>query len=130
MEVRRKNYPHMAQPVGPYVHATQYNGQLFLSGLTAFGTPAQGGAIAQQAKTILRQIADIAKEENTDLSSLVKVTLFVTGFDGLEDLREVLTRTYDGNLPASSLVQVARLFSPDINIEMEAILAVGSTPDN
>ena len=35
-----------------------------------------------------------------------------------------LFKHYGSNLPASSLVQVNRLFSPDLKIEVEAVIAV------
>lgn len=124
MNVERKNYPHLAQPVGPYVHAVKHNGFLFVSGLTAFGSSAQGRGVAEQADAIFAQISSIAEAERSSLSALVKVTIFVTSFDEVTQLREVLFRHYGSNLPASSLVQVARLFSTEINIEVEAILAV------
>ena len=124
MAISRKNYPHLEQPVGPYVHAVKHNGLLYLSGLSAFGSVAQGSDIASQAQAIFSQIESIAVAEKTDLSSLIKVTIFVTTFDEIAKLREVLFQYYGSHLPASSLVQVARLFSPEISIEIEAILAV------
>jgi 2-iminobutanoate/2-iminopropanoate deaminase len=48
----------------------------------------------------------------------------VTTFEGVAQLREVLFREYGESLPASSLVQVAGLFSSEINVEIEAVLAV------
>lgn len=123
MSIERKNYVHLDQPVGPYVHTVKHNGLLYLSGLTAFGSTAQGGDIAAQAETIFVQIKSIAEAEGVGLASLLKVTIFITNFDDVSRLREVLFRNYGKNLPASSLVQVARLFSPEINIEVEATLA-------
>ena len=123
MSVERRNYDHLAPPVGPYVHAVKHAGLIFLSGLTAFGTPAQGQGIAKQTEEIFGQIRSIAKAEGSSLEALVKVTVFVTSFDDVSQLREVLFREYGENLPASSLVQVAGLFSSEIGIEIEAVLA-------
>ena len=120
----RKNYSHLKEPVGPYVHAVRHNGFLFLSGITAFGSSAQNGTIAEQTDAIYGTIASIAEQENIDLSSLVKVTIYITSFDDVESLRASLFEQYGSNLPASSLVQVNRLFSPELKIEVEAILAV------
>jgi len=124
MTIERKNYDQLAKPVGPYVHAVRYNGMLFLSGLTAFGSPAQGGRIADQAQIIFDQIKTIAVAEGVGLDSLLKVTIFITSFEDVDSLRKVLFDNYEDNIPASSLVQVAQLFSPQINIEVEAIIAV------
>ena len=120
----RKNYPHLEEPVGPYVHAVKHNGFLFLSGITAFGSSAQNGTIAEQTDVVYSIMASIAQQENTDLSNLVKVTIYITSFDNVESLRSSLFKHYGSNLPASSLVQVNRLFSPDLKIEVEAVIAV------
>jgi 2-iminobutanoate/2-iminopropanoate deaminase len=124
MTVERKNYSQLAQPVGPYVHAVKYNGMLFISGLTAFGTPAARQGLAEQARVIFEQIAAIAEAEHTDLAALIKVTSFVTSFEQIGALRGALFEIYGKELPASSLVQVSRLFAPELQLEIEAILAV------
>ena len=124
MIIERKNYPHLEQPVGPYVHAVKYNGLLFLSGLTAFGSSAQKGSITEQADAIYSTLTSIAVAENTDLTKIIKVTIYVTSFDDVEPLRAILFKHYGSALPASSLVQVSRLFSDELKIEVEAIMAV------
>lgn len=124
MTVERKNYPALGDPVGPYVHATKCNGLLFLSGLTAFGSPAQGKSMAEQAAAIFAQIRHVAEQEGVNLAALAKVTLFVTSVTEISSLRATLIRIYGEHRPASSLVQVARLFSTEINIEIEAVLSL------
>lgn len=124
MALKRKNYDGLAKPVGPYTHAVESNGLLFLSGVTALGTPAQGRSLADQAHAVFDQIEAIAKAEGASLQSLVKVTIFITDFAGMASLRDVLFERYAGHLPASSLVQVAALFSSEINIEVESVLAL------
>jgi 2-iminobutanoate/2-iminopropanoate deaminase len=42
----------------------------------------------------------------------------------IQEPRTVLFRVYGTQLPASSLVRVAGLFSPELQIEVEAILAL------
>ena len=54
----------------------------------------------------------------------IKMTMFITSFDEITELRQVLYRNYGEHLPASSLVEVSRLFSPDLKIEIEAILGL------
>ena len=122
--MQRKNYQALGLPVGPYVHATTVSGLLFTSGLTAFGTPAQTGSVGQQLHEIFRQLQVIAKAEEISLRELAKVTIFLTSFDRLDEVRAALHEVYDGSYPASSLVQVAGLFSPDLLVEVEGVLAV------
>ena len=123
--IKRKNYAALGVPVGPYVHALEHDGVLHVSGLTAFGSAAQGRNMSEQADAILSNLEQIASAESVSLAALLKVTIFVTHLAELPELRAVLTRHYGDNPPASALVQVAGLFSPEVNIEIEAQLAVG-----
>lgn len=120
----RKNYPQLGEVKGPYVHAVRHGETLYVSGLTAFGSAAQQAGIADQAEEIFRQLHLIADAEGASLHALLKVTIFVTALDEIDRLREVLYRNFGDHLPASSLVQVSQLFSPDLNVEIEAILAL------
>jgi len=106
------------------VHAVKHGNTLYVSGLTAAGTPAQQGDMAEQAEAIFDQLRHITAAEHTSLAALLKVTIFITSFTEITALREVLYRNYGGHLPASSLVQVNGLFSADLRIEIEAIFAL------
>ncbi|WP_029909861.1 RidA family protein [Pelobacter seleniigenes] len=124
MKLQRKNYPTLDEPVGPYVHAVRHGNTLYLSGFTAFGTNAQTDNIEIQAKEIFRQIEEAAKAEGSSLENIIKITAFVTELGRMEELRCTLFDIYGQNLPASSLIHVAGLFSDDLKIEIEAIIAV------
>ncbi|WP_039028756.1 RidA family protein [Leclercia adecarboxylata] len=123
-ELIRKNYPELGEVKAPYVHSVRHGNTLYISGLTAFGTPAQHQGIAEQAEEIFSQIRKIIAAEGADFSSLIKVTIFITSFAEINALREVLYRNYGDHLPASSLVEVSRLFSPDLSVEIETIFAL------
>jgi 2-iminobutanoate/2-iminopropanoate deaminase len=120
----RKNHPHLAQPLGPYVEAAKHNGLLFLSGITALGSSAQGRSIAEQVVAIRKVLASIARSERTDLSSLLKVTLFVTSLQFATELSDAWSKNFGGCTAMSSLVQIGRLVSPDVLVEVEAVLAL------
>jgi 2-iminobutanoate/2-iminopropanoate deaminase len=120
----RKNYPHLAKPLGDFEHAEKHNGMLFLSGLTALGSPAQGRGIQQETDAIFKSIASIARAERTDLRSLLKLTLFVTSLELVSELRDALNEKLGGVFPSISFVQISRLFSPHILLEAHAVLAV------
>lgn len=122
--IERNNYASLTPPVGPYSHAVKHNNTLYLSGFTAYGTEAQGKGMAEQARAIFDQLKAIAKAEGIDMQSLIKVTVFITDFNQAQELRQELFKQYDGNLPASSLVEVAKLFSPEVNIEIEAVFGL------
>ncbi len=122
--VTRTNYPSLPEPAGPYSVSVRHNDTLYLSGMTAFGTPAQGRDIAKQAEAIFELMQRVTQAEGIGMRDLIKVTVFVTAMDDIGALREVLSKHYDGAYPASSLVRVAGLFSPEVNIEIEAVFAI------
>ncbi|MBB1228328.1 RidA family protein [Pantoea pleuroti] len=124
MMPERKNYLQLGEVKAPYVHAVKHGATLYVSGLTAFGTAAQQGDMAEQAEAIFDQLRAVAAAEHTSLASLLKVMIFITSFTEITALREVLYRNYGEHLPASSLVQVSGLFSTDLRIEIEAIFAL------
>lgn len=124
MNLERKNYPFLSPPVGPYVHAVRHNETLYLSGLSAFGSEAQSKTVEIQAREIFKQIQQIAQAEGSGLENIIKITAFVTDLNRMNELRHVLFEIYGKNIPASSLVRIEGLFSEDLKIEIEAIIAL------
>ncbi|MEQ1961591.1 RidA family protein [Xenorhabdus khoisanae] len=122
--VIRINYDNLPQVKGPYVHATKYYGLLYVSGLTAFGTEAQSHDAVSQTRTILQQITSILEQEKRHKSDLVKFTIFVKDINQLSLIRPLLFEFCGDNLPACSLVEVSNLIHPDLQIEIESIIAL------
>ena len=122
--VERITYESLPQIAGPYVHATKYDKTLYISGLTAYGTEAQTFGLTEQTKEILEQISEVLRLEKRLKSDLVKLTIFVRDMSMLGSIRELLFNFYDGNLPACSLVEVSKLIHADLQIEIEAVVAL------
>lgn len=122
--VKPINFPELGLPAGPYSHAVIHGNTLYTSGMTAFGTQAQEGSISEQTKEVFRQIKFMAKAVGSSLSKLIKVTIFVTDLSDMQALRQTLNDIYQTHLPASSLIKIESLFSADLNVEVEAILAI------
>ena len=120
----RKNYPTLPAPGGPYSIAVRHNNTLYLSGMTAFGTPAQGKGIIEQANAIFDQIKQITEAEGISMKNLIKVTIYVTSLDEMAALRQIFISRYEGSNPASTLVRIAELAAPGLSIEIEAIFAL------
>ncbi|PHM69141.1 RidA family protein [Xenorhabdus kozodoii] len=122
--VIRINYDNLPQIKGPYVHATKHHGLLYVSGLTALGTEAQNQDVESQTFSILQQITSILEQENRHKSDLVKFTIFVKNINQLPLIRPLLFDFYEGNLPSCSLVEVSNFIHPDLQIEIESIIAL------
>ncbi|GAC1034707.1 hypothetical protein thsps21_55360 [Pseudomonas sp. No.21] len=120
----RANYATLPAPAGPYSVSVRHDRTLYLSGMTAFGTPAQGGPMAEQAEAIFDQLERVTEAEGIGMKELIKITIYVTSLEDVAALRDVLSRRYGDSRPASSLVRVAGLFSSEVGIEIEAIFAL------
>jgi len=123
-KIERKNYADLGEVLGPYTQSVSHQNTLYTSGLTAFGSLAQQEGIEAQTRAIFSQLTHICQANNVTLKNLIKVTLFVSDFSEMESLRATLFDLYGKHIPASSLVKVDALFSEDLKIEIEAIIAL------
>ena len=121
METEHKLYSHLKTPFGAFCHAVRANGFLFLSGFTASDTPAENGDIIAQTESTLDQIKSLLEAEGAGLKDVVKVTVYVTELDKLQEIHDVRFRYFGDTLPASTLVQVVSLVRPSLKIEIEAV---------
>jgi len=124
METEHKLYPHLKTPFGAFCHAVRANGFLFLSGFTASDTPAESGDIIAQTESTLDQIKSLLEAEGAGLKDVVKVTVYVTELEKLQEIHDVRFRYFGDTLPASTLVQVVSLVRPSLKIEIEAVAAL------
>ncbi|MBG6097706.1 RidA family protein [Nocardioides luteus] len=92
-------------------------------GITADGTVADGWE-AQTRQTFVN-LGIALTAAGATWADVVKLTYFVVATDELPLIRSVRDEFVDvTHPPASSLVQVAGLFRPDVLIEIEAIAAI------
>ncbi|WP_433825222.1 RidA family protein [Actinoplanes sp. CA-015351] len=81
----------------------------------------------EQTRLVFQNLTGVLTEAGATWADVVKLTYFVTATDGLVTVRSVRDEFVDVTQPpASSLVQVAGLFRPDLLIEVEALAAVAS----
>jgi enamine deaminase RidA (YjgF/YER057c/UK114 family) len=86
------------------------------------GTIQQG--ITAQAEQCWKNIVAVLKNAGMDLGDVVKVTTFLTSKDYIGPSREVRARyQVDNYRPASTLLVIDALATPDFLIEIEAVAA-------
>lgn len=116
-----------------YVHAVVATGQIaFVSGQVALdgdGNLVGAGDLDRQTEQALDNLYRIVQSMGANWSDVMKLTWFVTDATQLQVVRDVRDRVLRPSLgdrpnPASSLIQVAALFRPDVLIEVEAIVAI------
>ena len=98
---------------------------VFIAGqvsLDASGAVVGAGDFAAQARQTFQNLMDALEAAGTSASNLIKLTTFVTDMSQLATFRTVRDQFLDpAHLPASTLVQVSRLFRQEFLIEIEAI---------
>ena len=99
---------------------------LFTSGLTSrddAGDIVGVGDMAAQIEQVFANLATVLGQVGADFSRVVKFTIYVTDIDGYRDALAGDLPFMTG-APASTLVEVSRLASPDLLVEVEAIVAL------
>ncbi len=114
------------QPLGVFSQAMKVWGQgtlVFVSGLTSRapdGSVIGTGDITLQTETILKNLSAILGEAGGSLEDVVKVGVFIRDMNQFKEIHEVRRRYFKAPYPASTMVEVSRLVSPEHLIEIEA----------
>ncbi len=81
------------------------------------------GGFAPQAEQVLRNLAAVLEAAGSDMSHVLKTTVFLADMDDFNAMNEIYRRHFKEDPPARSTVQVARL-PRNARIEIEAIALV------
>jgi enamine deaminase RidA (YjgF/YER057c/UK114 family) len=124
--IRFVNPPSLPTPPGYSQVAAIAGGQLIVIAgqvaLDAQGALIGAGDFAAQTAQVFRNLIAALEAVEAGPRNLVKLTTFVTDLSQLAAFREVRDQFLDpGHPPASTLVQVVRLFRPEFLIEIEAL---------
>jgi enamine deaminase RidA (YjgF/YER057c/UK114 family) len=126
---RIADVPHPAR----YSHAVVATGKLaFVAGqvaLDAEGELVGEGDVAVQAAQALRNLQTVLGELGADWTHVAKLNWYladVTQIQAIRDALEEFLRPVLGERtnPASTLVQAAALFRPDVLVEVDAVVAL------
>ncbi len=98
--------------IGPYSQAIEVNGFIYASGQLPVD-PATGsfpeGGIKEQTRQSLTNVQSILKAAGTDLSHVVKTTVFLASMDDFAAMNEVYAELFSQPYPARSAVAVKQL---------------------
>ncbi|HZU05983.1 MAG TPA: RidA family protein [Chloroflexota bacterium] len=132
MALQRLNPAGLAPPVGAYVHGVRGGGLVFVAGQVARdreGRIVGVGDIEAQTAQALENVQAVLAEAGCTLADVVKLTVYLTDMRHRERVSAVRRRYFGEHLPASTMVEVSKLGSPELLIEIDAIaLAPAQAP--
>lgn len=125
MEITNVNTQDAPTPGGHYSQGVVYNGLVFVAGQLAID-PQTGekmlGSIEEQTEQALKNVAAILKAANSDLSRVLKMTVYISDIELWGRVNEVYARVLGEHRPARAVIPVGELHYGFL-IEIDAVAA-------
>ncbi len=112
-----------------YTPAMRVGELVFVSGQVAMTDDGQTLAVGDfkaQGDIAFQRLSEVLRKSGSDLSQVVKVTIFLTDRDFFPDLVELRKKWFSAPYPADSTVVVKSLVREECLIEIEAVALVSS----
>jgi 2-iminobutanoate/2-iminopropanoate deaminase len=117
----------LRQPNGHFSQATRIAAKgdlVFISGMTARtvdGSIAGVGNVEVQTRQVCENLKAAVEEAGGTLDDIVRVDVYVRNMEHFEAIHKVRREYFKAPAPASTMVEVCKMTSPDYLIEINAI---------
>jgi len=115
-------------PPGRWSNAIRAGEFLFISGQVSRandGKTIEGKGEYEQSKIIFTKIKNLVEAAGGTTDDVVKVTIYVVNIRQNTEVWRARQEFFKGDFPASTLVQVAALGTPEMLVEIEAVAHIG-----
>jgi enamine deaminase RidA (YjgF/YER057c/UK114 family) len=121
--LQRINPPGLSKPTA-YSHIVRAGKTLYIAGQVGADETGKiaGAGMVEQLEQVLKNLQTALKSQGADFSHVARITIYTTDVEAVRapDAAAVRARYFGAHLPASTLVGVALLASPDFKVEIEA----------
>lgn len=122
----------LSQPVGQFAQAIAIDTParlVFISGMTARlpdGTVTGVGDIDAQTRQVCKNLKAAVEAAGGTLDDVVRVDVFVRNIEHFNQIHAVRREYFPQSPPASTMLEVSKMVSPEMLIEINAIAAIGA----
>ncbi|WP_230465987.1 Rid family hydrolase [[Actinomadura] parvosata] len=112
---------------GMYSHAVRAGDTLYISGQAAFdehGNIVGAGSMEAQAEHVFQVVSRILADQGAGFEDVVFIRTYLTDMEERAALGRVRRKYITGTPPASTTVEVSKLFMPGLLLEMDLIVAL------
>jgi enamine deaminase RidA (YjgF/YER057c/UK114 family) len=105
-----------------FSRAVRVGNQVFVAGTVgrgADGNVVEGG-VYEQARQVIANIEAVLKQAGASLGDVVRTRIYVVDVDTQDEVSRAHLEAFGEIRPASTLVEVSRLATPSMLVEMEA----------
>jgi len=114
---------HAPKAIGPYSQAVVVNGLIYTAGQIALDPASMevvAGGVKEQTARVLANLRAVLQAAGSDLSKVVKTTVFLVDMADFVAMNEVYTQTFGDHKPARSTVAVAAL-PRGVRVEIDVV---------
>lgn len=126
MKIETIYTPNAPKPVGHYSQAVVHNGIVYVSGQLSIDAKTgeqRVGSIEEQTERALNNIAEILKAANSDLSRVLKMTVYISDISLWGAVNTVYARIMGDHRPARAVIPTKELHYGFL-IEIDAVAVV------